>query len=230
MFEIELANQFFDNISTDKLEVIKTIFEHLKKHGDIEGSDAWRLPEIPRICYVFTCGEINLLYDVLKEHNTIRVYGFDLDPRKNIMRMMNSLKHEWNEDEEHYPYIPQTDRPEKIIRTVEIVHQGFVNSFDIGRELGHKGKQETLKRHGSYFTRTCTELNLLKYNLRGKTRIYYLTDFGEQLIKFNDHWDRYSFLSKLMLDFKPVTIIFDEIYYGKNALTLELIQEKIEMI
>lgn len=225
-----MANDYFSNLSTNRLESIYTIFEHLKKTAEISGSEPCRLLEIPRICRSIISGDINLVYDVVKEKNLIRIYGFDLDPRKNILKMKSNLEQEWNEDEERYVYIPQTDRPEKIIKTVELVGQGFVKSFDIGRELGHKGKQETLRRHGSYFTRTCTELNLLKYNLVGKSRIYSLTDFGEQLIKFNDHWDKYSFLSKLMLDFEPVTMIFDEIYGGENTLTLEFVEEMIEII
>lgn len=238
MFEIEFADSLTKQITSDidtnwdedSREQFYIYLDKLKNSGEISGSHTARILGVPELAYLIPCRNFNIVYIVYRQLNLIRIYVSHVDPKKNLTRTQIRLEENWrNEEDDFNIYIPQADKPDKIVRTLELVNQGFNTSIEIGIQLGHKGrKAEYIARHGSYFCRAAVELKLLKRYRGGRSSyIYELTSKGNSIANNSDRDTQYYLLAQAMLEFYPVQVIFDEISLGKTALTIELIEELI---
>lgn len=238
MFKIEFANKLAihlasssDNIGDkDFSEQFCIYLNALRNLGEIPGCEIVRIIGVVELAYLIPCREFNIVYVVYKQLNLIRVFIFDIDPLCNFLQNKNLLEEAWRTEEDDLNvYIPQADRPDKILRTLELVNQGFNTSLMIGIQLGHKGKKDEYKaRHGSYFCRAAVELKLLTSHRNGKSAyIYDLTSTGHFIANCPDKDTQYRLLAQAMLNFYPLEVIFNEINLGKTALTIELIEELI---
>lgn len=238
MFEIKLANELAINLACssdntyneDLKEQFYIYLNKLRTSGEISGCETVRVIGVVELAYLIPCREFNIVYIVYNKLNLVTVYLFDIDPYRKIFQSQNLLEEAWRTEEDDLNiYIPQADRPDKILQTLELVNQGFTTSLMIGIQLGHKGKKDEYKaRHGSYFCRSAVELKLLTSRRNGKyPYTYELTNTGNYIANCLDKDTQNRLLAQAMLSFYPVQVIFDEINLGKTALTIELIEELI---
>jgi len=208
----------------------------LAQAGHLSGSKFIRFAQGLDICEGFqiSCRTCQIVYTVEAKKKLIRIYGFEMDASQRISEYIDLLETDWQSEEtEAGIYIPQADRPDKLIRALELVHEGHTNSFDLGVGLGHGGRKynpDDIARHGSYFARAAEELKLLTHRKEGRSYKYELTTTGKYIATCRDQTAKERLLARAMLGFYPVQAIFDEITKAKRNLTRELVEELIELI
>lgn len=241
MFKIIFANEFIkqiflqkDRLEDSTREELLLYKRKLAKSGEVCGAEAVRMFPILEICYRVPCRNFNLVYVVYSKLKQIHLYGFELEPVHKLRELQDSLEDNWrSENDDLTIYIPQADRPEKIIRVLEVLSQDYCTSLEIGIKLGHKGKKAKDKaRHGSYFGRALVELKLVDRYRKGNlySYIYKLTEDGARIASCSDRWTQSKLLAEAMLKFYPIQVIFDEITIGKQPLTLDLVTDLVDQL
>lgn len=248
MFKLVPANKFMeqillrpDDLENDVREELTLYINKLEMSGEVCGANFVRMAQFSENSlsvatepsYQIPCRNVNLVYIVDKKKQLIYLYGFEVDPVKKIREIQDSLNSYWeDEDEDLNWYVPQADRPDKLLRALELINEGYCTALELAIKLNHKGKKDRDKaRHGSYFGRALVELGLAKRHRNGShSYIYELTDKGREIASCSDRWARLRLLAQAMLGFYPVEAIFHEVTLSKQPLTLDLIMELVDQL
>ncbi|MBD2124983.1 hypothetical protein NDI39_25535 [Microcoleus sp. ZQ-A2] len=174
------------------------------------------------------CGQVSKV-DFHKDFsNKISAHTFDLDyvayPNRQLVVIVNiqvksqnifkdrfSVQDSWN-DKDVIDCIPQYDKPSKIIRAVELTSQGITDSYQLGLELGHKGKQKRyITRHGQYAQSALEQLKLIRRERQGRKTNVEITEKGELIAKAPDEDTKKRLLIEAMLNYRPIWMIIGEV-------------------
>lgn len=101
--------------------------------------------------------------------------------------------------------IPQYDNPRKIIHALELIAQGISESYQLGYELGHRGKKrEYIMRHGNYAKHTLEQLQLITKIRQDKVWLAQLTETGKRIIDAPIRSLKFRALIEAMLNYPLV--------------------------
>ncbi|MBD2089517.1 hypothetical protein H6F67_06580 [Microcoleus sp. FACHB-1515] len=242
MFQLISGNRLATEILTklhkrdSRFDDAAMYLQRLAQAGHLFGAKLIRFAQDLSICEGFqiSCRSCQIVYTVETKKKQIKIYGFEMDASQRFSAYIDSIETGWQSEETEVEiYIPQADRPDKLIRTLELVCEGYTNSFDLGVGLGHGGRKynlDDIARHGSYFARAAEELKLLTHRKEGRSYKYELTTVGRYIATCRDRTAKERLLAKAMLGFYPVQAVFNEITRAKQNLTRELVEEIIELV
>jgi len=121
-----------------------------------------------------------------------------------IFKERFSIVDDWD-DKDVLASIPQYDQPPKIIKALELIHQGVTNSYELGFALGHRGKKEKyVARHGDYAKHTLEQLKLITRIREGRGFVAEMTDKGRLIAQSSDENLKIRLLIEAMLSYPPV--------------------------
>ncbi|MEM9449253.1 MAG: hypothetical protein AAGA75_12070 [Cyanobacteria bacterium P01_E01_bin.6] len=134
---------------------------------------------------------------------------------------------EWD-DQTVIDCIPQYDKPAKIIRAVECIHDGVRSALDLGTELGHRAeKPKDVARQGHYALKTLDALNLVELRKSGRQSIPVLTERGDRIAQAQDHETKEALLIAAMLNYAPVMMVIEAVTKGGRRLDDRLIKDLV---
>ncbi|MDB9305087.1 hypothetical protein PN488_11975 [Nodularia spumigena CS-591/12] len=145
----------------------------------------------------------NLFYrpDFAKEE--VLIIAVKVKPA-DVFRQRFNIRDEWD-DKDVIESIPQYDQPEKIVRAIELIHQGVQDSYELGYKLEHRGKKkEYISRHGQYAKHTLEQLKLITRTRKGKKWIVELTEKGRRIAEGINDDLKLRLLYEAMLHYPPV--------------------------
>ncbi len=144
-----------------------------------------------------------------------------------LLKTRFSIKDSWD-DKDVVACIPQCDKPEKMIQTLELISQGKNDSYDIGLSLGSQAKTtKNVRRHGQYSLDALEELRLIQRVKKGRKSELALTDKGVLIAKAPDLETKKRLLIEAMLNYKPVWLVIGEVTEGGKPLTDELVKKLV---
>ncbi|WP_193200375.1 hypothetical protein [Nostoc sp. MG11] len=121
-----------------------------------------------------------------------------------IFRQRFVIEDDWD-DKNCIDSIPQYDKPQKIIEAISLIHQGITNSYELGYELGHRGKKdEYISRHGQYVKHALIALKLIHVTRQGNKRLTELTQKGRLIAEAPNKDLQVRFLIEAMLSYPPI--------------------------
>jgi hypothetical protein len=145
----------------------------------------------------------NLFYRSNFANKEVLIIAIKLKPA-DIFRQRFNIQDEWD-DKDVIESIPQYDKPEKIVKAIELIHQGIQDSYELGYQLGHRGKEKRyISRHGQYAKHTLEQLKLITKTRKGNKWILEITEQGRRIAEgINDDLKR-RLLYEAMLHYPPV--------------------------
>lgn len=121
-----------------------------------------------------------------------------------VLKQRFSILNEWD-DKDVVASIPQYDQPRKLIRAIELIHEGTTDSHQLGHQLGHRGKKtDHVARHGNYAKHALEQLNLITRTRRGNTWDTKLTERGCLIAQSPNASLKVRLLIEAMLNYHPV--------------------------
>jgi len=238
MFEIEYATanveQIFSNI--DKIfypevqDYLKSCVEQLKRTGEIKFKIVpVKQPNVNGgIVWEVNHPSFRLTYSLDIENKKIKIWTFYIQAKYQKNEWLNYLENDPMLSEEPKPlYITQVDQPQKIIYGIKAVASGKTTNFELGSALGNTGKKRSIERHGLYFGRIATELNLLKTIKQGRSHVYALTESGQRLASSGNPDIEVRVLAEAMMTYEPIRVILGEIHEG-TPFSIQLVQNLID--
>lgn len=128
-----------------------------------------------------------------------------------VLRQRFTVVDDWD-DKNVIPSIPQYDQPKKIIKSIELISQGITESYELGYELGHRGKKrEYITRHGQYAKHTLEQLNLISRERQGRKLLSRLTDKGCLIANALNAELKFRLLSEAMLNYSPIWKVIEAV-------------------
>lgn len=237
MFKIDYADQniegIFSNIKkifTEEVQYeINNCLEEMKNIGECSKAQLARQPNINggTIWEVYHYS-FRLTYSCDAKAKKIKIWNFHILTEYQHDEWLNYLNNNPMDNEDLKAlYVTQLDKPLKLIQGVKAVASGENTPLAIGIALGNTGLKRSIERHGLYFGRIATELNLVKTIKQGRSHVYELTELGRRLAFSGNSDIEKRVLVAVMMDYEPIRVILGEIYEG-NPFSLELIQNLIE--
>lgn len=145
----------------------------------------------------------NLFYRPDFEKGEVLIIALKVKPA-DVFRQRFNIRDEWD-DKDVIESIPQYDQPEKIVRAIELIHQGVQDSYELGYKLEHRGKKkEYISRHGQYAKHTLEQLKLIIRTRKGKKLIVELTEKGRRIAEGINDELKLRLLYEAMLHYPPV--------------------------
>jgi hypothetical protein len=193
----------------------------LEQDGEVSGSDYFK-GGINKIC----AKTFYLHYVSDPQKRTVKI--IDLEVRSaELLRRQFSIINEWD-DGEVIEVIPQCDRPEKLIRALELIANGFTSSYDLGYQLGHRGKKERyIARHGQYTRQALEVLKLVESQHNGKRLVPVLTERGKHIAVSADSQIKIKLLTVAMLNYRPIWMIINATTEGDDEFSQDIIKELV---
>ncbi|ACK65725.1 putative transcriptional regulator [Rippkaea orientalis PCC 8801] len=225
MFEFKFADKKLQrkvrklDFPTEVCQELPQFLEALRQKGEIAKVDYF-LGNINRIdAHTF---EMQYVSDPINQIVTI----LDIQIKSiELLKTRFSIPDSWD-DKDILEDIPQCDKPQKMIKTLELIHQGLNSSYELGLKLGSKAKQnKDVARHGQYALSTLEELRLIERNRKGRKINLNLTNKGELIAKAPDQETQTRLLIEAMLNYRPVWLIMGAVTEGGKELTDELVKE-----
>lgn len=193
----------------------------LRRDGQISGTDYFR-------------GNINRI-----SARTFHLH-YVSDPQKQVVKLIDlsvksaellqerfSIVNEWD-DSDVIDVVPQCDPPAKLIKALKLIAEGVVDSYDLGYQLGHRGKKpEYISRHGQYTRQALDVLKLVESHQKGKKLIPELTERGKLIAKSNDQQIQNKLLTVAMLNYRPVWRVVNATTEGDDEFNRETIRELV---
>jgi hypothetical protein len=128
-----------------------------------------------------------------------------------VFRQRFTILYDWD-DKDVIVSIPQYDQPRKIIKAIELIHQGIVDSYELGYQLGHRGKEKAyIVRHGNYAKHTLEQLKLITRTRQGRFWLTQLTEKGRLIAEAPNEGLRVRLLMGAMLNYFPVWQIINAV-------------------
>ena len=145
----------------------------------------------------------NLFYRPDFEKGEVLIIALKVKPA-DVFRQRFNIRDEWD-DKDVLESIPQYDKPEKIIKAIELIHQGIQDSYELGYELGHRGKKrEYISRHGQYAKHALEQLELIVITRKGRQYLVELTEKGRRIAEGINDELKSRLLYEAMLHYPPV--------------------------
>jgi len=210
-------NNLKENYPVEVCEEVRHFIGILKREGNVRGTNFYDINtnEISGL----TC---KIFFRIYPEQKTVSI----LDIKTKIIDVFKQrfkVENEWN-DEDMVEIIPQCDKPQKLIKTIELIHQGITNSYQIGCELGNQGKRkEYISRHGQYAKHALKALKLIIDEHYGKKKLIQLTDKGKLIAEANNFDLQSRLLIESMLNYPPIWRIIDAVSLKESKLNNSLV-------
>jgi hypothetical protein len=177
---------------------INQYLEILKRDGQFSKTDFYDVNtnKIPGL----TC---NLFYRPDFAKKEVLIIGVRVK-LADVFRQRFKIMDEWD-DKDVLESIPQYDRPEKIVKAIELIHQGIKDSYELGYKLEHRGKKkEYISRHGQYAKHALEQLKLIIRTRKGNQYLVELTEKGRRIAEGINDDLKLRLLYEAMLHYHPV--------------------------
>lgn len=226
MFHLVYANsqlkQEIENPrNTYPLEVCEEIVELvaiLKKHGQLSRTDFFDVNThriSGRTLFLFYRPQVSF-----QDKKEVLIVGLKIKPA-DVFRQRFTILDDWD-DKDVLPSIPQYDDPKKILKAIQLIHQGTVDSYEIGAKLGHRGKKdEYIRRHGNYVKHALEELKIIKRFRDGNSHKTYLTEKGKLMAEASNEKRQVELLVRAMLDYPPIWQIISAVTHRAGDISPE---------
>lgn len=140
-----------------------------------------------------------------------------------VFRERFKISDDWD-DKNVVESIPQYDQPKKIVKALVLIRKGLTDSYDLGYELGHRGKKkEYISRHGQYAKHTLEQLKLITRKRQGIQWVTELTEKGRLIAEAFNESLQFRLLIEAMLNYPPVWRIITAVSERESQLDDELI-------
>lgn len=150
----------------------------------------------------------------------VLILGLQIKPADVFMQRF-SIKDEWD-DKDVIGTLPQYDNPKKLIKALRFIHQGILDSYDLGCELGHTAKKtKDVRRHGNYAHTALEELKLIIRVRQGRSLVPYLTEQGKLIAESSSEKVAIELLIKSMLNYPPIWQIISAVTHRAGDLSPE---------
>jgi hypothetical protein len=206
MFEIKCAGSILQkqlsnmeaSYPPEVCQELSSILRILQRDGQFTRTDFYDI-NTNRIsaatCYLFYRSDF--------EREEVLIIDLKLKPA-DVFKQRFKVMDDWD-DKDTVESIPQYDDPLKIVQAVELIHRGTTSSYDLGYELGHRGKKEKyISRHGQYAKHTLEQLGLISRVRTGRQWLLNLTDKGRAIAEAPDRDLQLTLLIRAMLSYSPV--------------------------
>jgi hypothetical protein len=229
MFEFEFINSElkskFNNLNDHyPIEVSQELpqfIEALKEEGLVRGTDYFR-GHINRI----SAKSFDLTYISDFDNKIVKVLDLKVKS-KDLLRERFDLQDSWD-DKDVIDVIPQCDSPAKLIKALKLIFSGVVDSYELGYELGHRGKKKRyISRHGQYTRQALEALHLIESRNEGKRLVPELTERGKLIATTSDVQLQNKLLTVAMLNYYPVWKVIGAITEGNDEFSDETIQKLV---
>ncbi|MFK8184782.1 MAG: hypothetical protein AB8B99_15530 [Phormidesmis sp.] len=193
----------------------------LERNGEVSGTDYFR-------------GDINKIsaktfyLHYVSDHQKRIVKLIDLKVRSaELLKRNFSITNEWD-DSDVIEAIPQCDRPEKLIKALELIASGVTSSYDLGYQLGHRGKKkEYISRHGNYTRQALDVLKLVDSQPDGRKLVPVLTKRGKHIAMSADSQIQNKLLTVAMLNYRPIWMVINATTEGDDEFSQDIIRELV---
>lgn len=177
---------------------LNQFLEILKQNGSCSKTDFYDV-NTNRISAI----TFNLYYRSDFAKKEVLVINLKMKPA-DVFRQRFKIEDHWN-DKEVVDSIPQYDKPAKIVRAIELIYGGITDSYQLGYELGHRGKKEKyISRHGQYAKHTLEQLKLIRRTQQGRQWLIEITEKGRFIAEALNSELKYRLLVEAMLGYQPV--------------------------
>lgn len=210
-----------DYYSADACAELAHFLKLLQVYGEVSRTDFF-LGNINRISATRVC------ISYLSKQDVAEVILLDVT-EKSREDMMTSLasSDSWD-DRTVIDCIPQYDKPAKIIRAVELIHQGVATAYDLGAGLGHQAeKAKDIARQGQYALKTLDALQLIIRTKHGQHSLPTLTERGIGIAEAGDRPTQETLLIAAMLNYSPVMRVIEAVTEESRKLDDRLVKELI---
>lgn len=144
-----------------------------------------------------------------------------------LLQKRFSIINEWD-DSDVIDVVPQYDSPAKLIKALKLIAKGIVDSYDLGYELGHRGKKrEYISRHGQYARQALDVLKLVESHKKGKKLVPELTERGQLIAESSDQQIQNKLLTVAMLNYRPIWKVVNATTEGDDEFNWETIREMV---
>ena len=148
----------------------------------------------------------------------VLIIGAQIKPA-DVFTQRFSLKDEWD-DKDVIGTLPQYDNPKKLIEALRLIHQGVLDSYDLGYKLGHRArKTKDVRRHGSYAQTALEELKLIMRIRKGRFLLPHLTEQGKLIAESSSEKIAVELLIKSMLNYPPIWQIISAVTHRAGELS-----------
>lgn len=229
MFKIEFVNNYlkekFENLGkyfpSEVCQELPFFLEALQKDGEISNSDYF-MGHINKISTL----TFELTYRSDFQNKVVKISDLkvkSLDLLKTRFTIQDSLS-----DKDVLERLPQCDKPDKIIKAIELINQGVTDTYQLGLDLGHKGKKKRdIARHGQYAHSALEELKIIKRTQKGRKLIPEITEKGKLIANAPDDDTKKRLLIEAMINYQPVWKVIGEVTEGQQELTDKLVKELV---
>lgn len=177
---------------------IPGFLDALRKDGQVRDPDYFR-GNINKIAG--NTFELQYISDLSRK--TVRVLDLKIKSLE-LLRSRFSIADTWD-DKDVIDIIPQCDSPKKLIKALKLIFNGVVDSYELGYELGHRGKQrKDIRRHGQYTRQALESLKLITSYKVGNKLLPELTERGKRIAETSDQELQNKLLTVAMLNYAPV--------------------------
>lgn len=210
-----------ENFPPEVCQEIPQFLRALKQYGEVSKADFFFGSIYKISAHTF---ELSYLTDFSSRKITI----IDLQVKSlNLLKERFSISDSWD-DKEVLPRIPQYDVPQKIIQAIELINKGIDDSYELGRKLGHRGKQKKyIARHGQYAKASLEELGLIKRTRSSRRLVSEITAKGKFIVDAPDDDTKKRLLVEAMLNYHPVWLVMGKVTEGGQKLTDRLVLDTI---
>lgn len=216
--KIENADKHYPN---EVCQELPQFLDGLRRDGQISGTDYFS-GNINRISAKTFC----LHYRSDPQRQVVKLIDLSVKSA-NLLQERFSIVNEWD-DSDVIDIIPQCDPPAKLIKALKLISKGVVDSYDLGYELGHRGKKRKyISRHGQYTRQALDVLKLVESHQKGRKLVPELTERGKLIAESNDQQIQNKLLTVAMLNYRPVWKVVNATTEGNDEFNWETIQELV---
>jgi predicted transcriptional regulator len=217
-------HEFWDSELEQELS---PVLETLKQFGEVAGADCGVKPGISSVVYGLKGRNFHISYAVDTANKKVIFYDFKMVSHN--IDWKTALEEKIDSDQAIC--IPQIGDPQKLIRTIELIHSGINTSKELGIAFDSNTKvSRYLERRGQYLAQPIIEIGLAKRVKSNGKSVYVLTEKGLKIANSSDKETRERLLVESLLSFPPIQMIIEETTHGNKELTLELIQKIISTV
>lgn len=193
----------------------------LRRDGQISGTDYFR-GNINRI----SARTFYLHYVSDPQIQVVKLIDLSVKSA-DLLQERFSIINEWD-DSDVVDVVPQYDSPAKLIKALKLIAKGTVDSYDLGYELGHRGKKrEYISRHGQYARQALDVLKLVESHKKGRKLVPELTERGKLISESSDQQIQNKLLTVAMLNYRPIWKVVNATTEGDDEFNWETIREMV---
>jgi hypothetical protein len=217
----ELHKNFLDlseNYPPEVCQELPQFLETLERNGQIPRAEYFRA-NINKIA----AKTFNLYYISIYDREIVKIIDLQINAME-LLKERFSIRDNWN-DGDIVEVIPQCDPPGKLICALELIANGITNSYDLGYDLGHRGKQvKYISRHGQYTFQALECLKLITREKRGRAKVPEFTERGKLIATVEEKTIKEKLMTVAMLNYRPVWEVIHAITEGDEDFDDETIK------